>query len=153
MEECEALCTKLGIMVYGQFQCFGNIQHLKSKYGKGYSLILKCRTDTIENNEKQAENTKTNVELVENFISTRIPNSVLKDKQLTTLHYQILFDESSSNTRKQELSIAEIFNLIESNKDSLNLETYSLSQTTLEQIFLTFANNSKYLAQAQTSSV
>ena len=43
MEECEALCTRLGIMVNGQFQCLGNIQHLKSKYGKGYTLIVKCK--------------------------------------------------------------------------------------------------------------
>ena len=44
MEECEALCTRLGIMVNGQFQCLGNIQHLKSKYGKGYTLVIKCKT-------------------------------------------------------------------------------------------------------------
>jgi ATP-binding cassette, subfamily A (ABC1), member 3 len=48
MEECEALCTRLGIMVNGQFQCLGNIQHLKSKYGKGYSLIIKSKIS--ENN-------------------------------------------------------------------------------------------------------
>jgi ATP-binding cassette subfamily A (ABC1) protein 3 len=42
MDECEALSTKLGIMVNGQFTCFGSVQHLKDKYGKGYTLILKC---------------------------------------------------------------------------------------------------------------
>lgn len=31
MEECEALCTRLAIMVKGTFQCLGTIQHLKSK--------------------------------------------------------------------------------------------------------------------------
>jgi ABC-type multidrug transport system ATPase subunit len=45
MEECEALCTRLGIMVNGQFQCLGNIQHLKSKYGTGYSLVIKTKHD------------------------------------------------------------------------------------------------------------
>eukprot|EP00061_Rhincodon_typus_P011695 g36912.t1 len=29
MEECEALCTRLAIMVNGQFKCLGTIQHLK----------------------------------------------------------------------------------------------------------------------------
>lgn len=38
------------------------------------------------------------------------------------------------------MNIASMFDLFEQNKDQLNLETYSLSQTTLEQIFLTFAN-------------
>ena len=31
MEECEALCTRLAIMVNGQFKCLGSIQHLKSR--------------------------------------------------------------------------------------------------------------------------
>ena len=31
MEECEALCTRLAIMVNGSFKCLGNIQHLKNK--------------------------------------------------------------------------------------------------------------------------
>jgi len=31
MEECEALCTRLAIMVNGEFKCLGGIQHLKTK--------------------------------------------------------------------------------------------------------------------------
>ena len=31
MEECEALCTRLAIMVNGEFKCLGSVQHLKSK--------------------------------------------------------------------------------------------------------------------------
>ena len=31
MEECEALCTRLAIMVNGEFKCLGGIQHLKNK--------------------------------------------------------------------------------------------------------------------------
>lgn len=31
MEECEALCTRLAIMVNGSFKCLGTIQHLKYK--------------------------------------------------------------------------------------------------------------------------
>ncbi|KAG7263275.1 hypothetical protein CRUP_000329, partial [Coryphaenoides rupestris] len=30
MEECEALCTRMAIMVNGRFKCLGSIQHLKS---------------------------------------------------------------------------------------------------------------------------
>ena len=33
MEECEALCTRLAIMVNGQFQCIGSVQHIKSRFG------------------------------------------------------------------------------------------------------------------------
>jgi hypothetical protein len=36
------------------------------------------------------------------------------------------------------MTIGDIFNLFEVNKNNLRLETYSLSQTTLEQVFLSF---------------
>jgi len=41
MEECEALCTRLAIMVNGQFKCLGSAQHLKNKFGEGYTLIAR----------------------------------------------------------------------------------------------------------------
>jgi len=43
MEECEALCSRLGIMVNGQLQCLGSVPHLKSKFAEGYILTLKLK--------------------------------------------------------------------------------------------------------------
>merc|ERR1711990_1130350 len=48
MEEAEALSTKMGIMVKGEFKCFGSSQHVKDKYGTGYEIELKIRTLTEE---------------------------------------------------------------------------------------------------------
>lgn len=48
MEECEALCTRLAIMVNGEFQCLGSTQHLKSKFSKGFLLSVKVRKGQIE---------------------------------------------------------------------------------------------------------
>lgn len=76
MDECEALCTKLAIMAQGQFQCFGNIQHLKAKYGQGYTLILKCGEDVEAQSDSDFE--KMSVDQVISFIERNIPNSVLK---------------------------------------------------------------------------
>ena len=45
MEECEALCTRLAIMVNGSFKCHGSIQHLKNRFGSGYTLTLRCAGD------------------------------------------------------------------------------------------------------------
>lgn len=50
MEECEALCTRIAIMVNGQFKCLGSSQHLKSKFGQGYTLIAKVRASPSESN-------------------------------------------------------------------------------------------------------
>ena len=43
MEECEALCSRLAIMVNGQFQCFGSVSHLKNKFALGFTVITKMR--------------------------------------------------------------------------------------------------------------
>jgi ABC-type multidrug transport system ATPase subunit len=44
MEEAEALCTKMSIMVGGRFKCFGSSQHIKAKFGTGYEIEIKIRT-------------------------------------------------------------------------------------------------------------
>jgi ABC-type multidrug transport system ATPase subunit len=46
MEEAEALCTKMGIMVKGKFKCFGTSTHIKDKYGTGYEIEIKIRSLT-----------------------------------------------------------------------------------------------------------
>ncbi|CAM9221993.1 unnamed protein product [Chrysoparadoxa australica] len=38
MEECEALCQRIGIMVEGRLRCLGSVQHLKSRFGKGFQF-------------------------------------------------------------------------------------------------------------------
>ena len=41
MEECEALCNRIGIMVGGRFSCLGPLQHLKNRFSEGYSVDLR----------------------------------------------------------------------------------------------------------------
>jgi hypothetical protein len=40
MEDAEALYTKMGIMVDGEFKCFG----AKDKYQTGYEILFKIKT-------------------------------------------------------------------------------------------------------------
>lgn len=40
MEECEALCTRLAIMVNGEFKCLGSTQRLKNLFSRGYLLVI-----------------------------------------------------------------------------------------------------------------
>lgn len=47
MEECEALCTRIGIMAAGRFVCLGSPQHLKNRFGAGYvQLPPPCPLDS-----------------------------------------------------------------------------------------------------------
>ncbi|TMW55619.1 hypothetical protein Poli38472_010501 [Pythium oligandrum] len=41
MEECEALCTRVGILVSGKLKCLGSVEHLKQKFGRGYTVEVK----------------------------------------------------------------------------------------------------------------
>lgn len=41
MEECEALCNRLAIMVNGKLVCIGQSQELKQRFGAGYDIQLK----------------------------------------------------------------------------------------------------------------
>ena len=45
MEEADALCTRIGIMVNGQLQCLGSSQHLKSKFGKGCVVQMRVAVE------------------------------------------------------------------------------------------------------------
>jgi energy-coupling factor transporter ATP-binding protein EcfA2 len=46
MEECDALCTRLTIMVAGRACCMGSVQHLKARFGGGYSLEFRMAGGT-----------------------------------------------------------------------------------------------------------
>ncbi|CAK4089010.1 unnamed protein product [Aphanomyces euteiches] len=48
MEECEALCTRVGIMVGGRLRCLGSIQHLKNRFGDGLMMHVKLAAVTSD---------------------------------------------------------------------------------------------------------
>ncbi|NXN97469.1 ABCAA protein, partial [Rhinopomastus cyanomelas] len=54
MEEAEAVCDRVAIMVSGQLRCIGSVQYLKSKFGKGYLLEIKVK-DSEHNDLLHAE--------------------------------------------------------------------------------------------------
>lgn len=49
MDECEALCNRLTIMVDGVMKCIGNIQYLKNRYGQGFTVMIKLRNNETFN--------------------------------------------------------------------------------------------------------
>ncbi|RLN65884.1 hypothetical protein BBJ29_006636 [Phytophthora kernoviae] len=46
MEECEALCSRVGILVSGRLKCLGSVEHLKQKFGRGYTVEITLRALT-----------------------------------------------------------------------------------------------------------
>ncbi|XP_031561453.1 ATP-binding cassette sub-family A member 3-like [Actinia tenebrosa] len=209
MEECEALCTRLAIMVNGQFKCIGSPQHLKSRFGYGYSLMIKVKGDINTNgsiatasevipqvpsvpsaaytnpvatqglpsvhgpghppyNAVANQNPPANgdvaylpppppvappnletimlqppavyydnglmeaVQKAQAFIDQAFPGATLMESHNGMLTYQIV---------NEDLTWSQIFGQLERNRESLNIIDYSVSQTTLEQVFINFAKH------------
>ncbi|KAL1278816.1 hypothetical protein QQF64_025489 [Cirrhinus molitorella] len=122
MEECEALCTRLAVMVNGQFKCLGSPQHLKSKFGSGYTLLAKVHVET--------ELEEMDLQLFKDFIESTFPGSLLKDEHQGMVHYHLT---------DKTLTWAQVFGVLETAKEKYSIEDYCVSQISLEQVFLSFA--------------
>jgi ATP-binding cassette subfamily A (ABC1) protein 3 len=82
MEECEALCTRLAIMVNGRFKCLGSTQHLKNKFARGYTLTVKIKkvpaplvngSASTDHSSLSKEVTAYDMQPVREFIVTTFP--------------------------------------------------------------------------------
>ncbi|XP_021779653.2 ATP-binding cassette sub-family A member 12 [Papio anubis] len=131
MEECEALCTRLAIMVNGKFQCIGSLQHIKSRFGRGFTVKVHLK------------NNKVTMESLTKFMQLHFPKTYLKDQHLSMLEYHVPVTAGG---------VANIFDLLETNKTALNITNFLVSQTTLEEVFINFAKDQKSYETADTSS-
>ncbi|XP_023569920.1 ATP-binding cassette sub-family A member 8-A-like [Octodon degus] len=115
MAEAEAVCDRVAIMVSGKLRCIGSIQHLKSKFGKDYLLEMKVKTPA-------------NVEPLHTEILRLFPQAARQERYSSLMVYKVPVEDV------QPLSQA--FFKLETVKQSFEVEEYSLSQSTLEQVFL-----------------
>ncbi|RWS10623.1 ATP-binding cassette sub-family A member 1-like protein [Dinothrombium tinctorium] len=123
MDECEALCGRISIMVNGEFKCLGSFQHLRNKFGKGYTMKIKVKKEKLKPEF---------IDSLKKHISQLIPSSVLKNVSETIFEYHVT---------DVTLSWSAIFRALESVKSTFDLEDYILSDTSLEQIFISFARS------------
>uniref|UniRef100_A0A8C5B4G6 ATP-binding cassette, sub-family A (ABC1), member 2 n=1 Tax=Gadus morhua TaxID=8049 RepID=A0A8C5B4G6_GADMO len=130
MEECEALCTRLGIMVNGRFKCLGSIQHLKNRFGDGYMITVRTKSSS-------------SVKEVVRFFNRNFPEAVLKERHHTKVQFQLQSDR---------LSLAQVFSKMEQVVEVLGIEDYSVSQTTLDNVFVNFAKKQSDNLDQQESS-
>ncbi|XP_045164403.2 phospholipid-transporting ATPase ABCA3-like isoform X2 [Mercenaria mercenaria] len=124
MEECDALCTRIVIMVNGKFVCLGSPQHLKNKFGHGYTLFCRMGLD-------QSGFVSGSQGLV-GFLKQTFPDTEVFDDNQGYIHFRIPDDNAK---------LGQIFGVMEKAKEQFNVDDYSVHQTTLEQIFLAFTQN------------
>jgi len=102
--------------------CLGQTQHLRSKFSQGFTLLIKMK--------RELNDDKNNVIRVQQYVKKEFPSAELKDSHQCLLHYHIT-----------DVSVkwSHIFRVMESAKSELDLEDYSVRDTSLKQIFLAFA--------------
>ncbi|XP_061471616.1 ABC-type organic anion transporter ABCA8-like isoform X2 [Rhineura floridana] len=117
MEEAEAVCDRVAIMVTGQLRCLGSIQYLKSKFGKNYLLQIKVKG--VDQGE-----------LLNTHILQIFPRAARQERISTLLAYKIPMEDA--------LPLSKAFSMLEEAKQSFSFKEYSFSLNTLEQVFLNF---------------
>lgn len=120
MIEAESLCDNIGIMVNGKMVCFGSTQELKDKYGQGYIITIKPKLNTSVDERiyelyPKATKTKNNKE---GYVEFQVP--------------------------LEGFSFFKTFSFLEKElMDKKLIEDFSISQASLEQIFLNFSKQQK----------
>ena len=218
MEECEALCTRIGIMVGGVLRCLGSAQRIRSKYGRGYQiefgmiLPTAAAIDTlsqkilsfaqanasqiVSGDKPTSEQTVINIvdrtlnkdqlmqvfrselgksdwiarltptgsgadllatvqgdsvvdvkqvsswmileeqyDKVTQFLSQYFGSYHVRERQTTKIRVEI----GEVNVDNSKRMLSKVFAAVEAHRSDLNIQDYSVSQTSLEQIFNFFA--------------
>lgn len=100
-------------MVSGRLQCLGSVQHLKSRYGQGYMMEINCR--------------ETSLRKVQHFIEKTYPGCTLDELHAGRMKYRLPI---------QGVTLSNVFMTMEANKSKMQIVDYSISQCSLESIFI-----------------
>ncbi len=124
MEECEALCDNLGIMIKGKFECMGSPQYLKNKFGNNKYLIT---VDKLVLGD---------AEVLMKWIQKNFPTAHQEEEASSTVKFSVTLTD---------VPLSYIFTTLKQLQpvQGSPRTCYTVSQVTLDDVFLTVANNSK----------
>eukprot|EP00927_Polykrikos_kofoidii_P079199 TRINITY_DN7598_c0_g1_i2.p1 TRINITY_DN7598_c0_g1~~TRINITY_DN7598_c0_g1_i2.p1 ORF type:complete len:1645 (-),score=336.37 TRINITY_DN7598_c0_g1_i2:294-4913(-) len=143
MDECEVLCSRLTVMVGGEFRCLGSPVQLKDLYGGGYTLTVKALPNGDVTGEK-ADAVDPVVQIRE-FMSKAMPQAVLAEENVGLFRYRLGGDRRTTNEGGgNQVNLASLFSAFEQallDGGSLGgfVSDYAVSQTSLEEVFLHFS--------------
>lgn len=122
MEECEALCDRIGIMQDGRLLCIGTPAHLRARFGDTYQLdvtLVPLRT-------------KQNKEAMVQYMQSYFPGASCVE--------QVGFHQRWKVPR-ETTSLAPLFESAQKLQDQGVVQYYALSETTIGQIFVDLARS------------
>jgi len=119
MDEADLLGDRIAIMAEGQLRCAGSPIFLKGKYGVGYNLTL-IKADG-----------GANVPAIKAAILKHVPAAEMYSNVGAELSYRLPLAASSKFPR--------MFDSLDAKLGELGIETYGVSVTTMEEVFLQVA--------------
>ncbi len=134
LEEADVLSDRIAIIHQGHLQCCGSSLFLKNKFGSGYILTVDKKIHSPSQNSVQQtkkeimEARNKSIENILHFIQKRITDATLTRQINNTLNFTLPY---SNKTNFESFFIA-----LEKNKSALDIASYGISDTTLEEIFL-----------------
>ena len=123
MEEVEALCDRVGIMVRGKLRCLGTIQHLKHSLGKHYEVELAVDPEAFARDPDGAA-TKLRA-FAGDVFGAGATEEGAPSAGLFTYHVP-----------QAAMRIGACFEAIEAKRDAVGLVDYSIAQPSLEAVFI-----------------
>ena len=154
MEEADALCTRIGIMVNGELKSLGTPQELKHMYGGGYRVIVRLQEDSAEDGpgellqvlekEYNGEDDKEDGEV--GLAGEGKDNGDAASSAETSGPTAVSFVATNSsdtlkifNVQRDDIKLGRLFELLESKREEFGIMDYSVSQTTMDEVFRKFA--------------
>lgn len=116
--------SRVCIMVNGRFRCIGSSQQLKSKFGEGFTVLIKLN---IGQDYKAPK--------VFKLLEECFPGHVkLREQHQSLLHFQVT---------DTTIRWGDLFQKVDDINQSVGFEDVLVSDTTLEQIFISFAKTQR----------
>lgn len=134
MEEAEALCTRVAIMISGRMRCLGSVQHLKTNFLGGYTIDIRCRSGAPEDVLD---------DVVYHIRQVVLPGAALAERHGRFLRFDTTENSKSNDGEQQQNnSLGNTFRLLQEMKtdERFMVENYSVSQCSLEQVFINLAS-------------
>ncbi|KAG0125716.1 hypothetical protein HOY82DRAFT_672957 [Tuber indicum] len=143
MEEADALASRAGILAK-KMLAVGTSDDLRKRWGDGYYIHLVLKSAPAS--------TEAEMHNVKDWVLRRFRGAVVEQR---SFHGQVRYsipiwrgeDESENDitptgaSRRAGTGVNRVFKALEESKEALGLEYYSVSQTTLDQVFLTIAGS------------
>ncbi|GET85463.1 abc transporter, putative [Leishmania tarentolae] len=156
LEEVEALADCVAIMVDGRLRCIGSKVHLKQKYGSGFEMTLRVQppstahvssSTTGESKKQKREAEAAALEEIRArliaFVTASFPSSQVSEVRGKRLVFSL-----PKNT-----SLSSVFQSVQRNRAALCISDYTVSQTSIEQIFMRVSDEAEKAERVRAALV